>query len=95
MISKIFPDDRGRIDVHADYDGNIYSIYYLCDEQTCTDSIDLFNSQYIDISVPFKRMQCRILLEEQIKNNLQIDTHGRYIIEELRAENRTVYEEGR
>ena len=211
VISKIFPDDMGRIDAHADYDGNIYSIYPLCDEQTrrewytyfdaakpledLTNSIGLFNSQYIDIPVPFKRgdiltaslnplrdnkknifvldcldrddpvsfarhldygddtdmagwgffvnengilygdhiwyydrfvyfngklegkdallhyvnlffydkirlpelltMQCRILLEEQIENNLRIDTHGCYIIEELCAENRSAYEEDR
>lgn len=194
VISKIFPDDMGSIDAHADYDGNIYSIYPHCDKQTRADSIGLFKSQYIDIPVPFKRgdiltaslnplrddqrsifvldcldrddpvtfarhlqgddtdmsgwgffvdengilygdhimsydsfvyyngklerkdallhyvnlfindkiglpelltMQCRILLEEQIENNLRIDTHGCYIIEELRAENRSAKEEDR
>lgn len=70
VISKIFPDDMGRIVAHADYDGNLYSIDTFCDEQThlqwypylkmvdwekFIDSIRLLNSQYIDIPVPFKR----------------------------------------
>ena len=195
VIRKMFLDDMGGIEAHVDYDGNIYSIYSLCDEQTGTDSIGLFDSQYIDVPVPFKRgdiltvspnplgdahesifvldcldrddpasfarhleygddtdmtgwgffvdengilygehimsydrlvyfngklegkdallhyvnlfindkirlpelltMQCRILLEEPIKNNLRIDTHGCYISEEFRVDNRPVYEEGR
>lgn len=195
VISKIFPDDMGRINAYVDYDGNVYSIYSIFDEQSGIDSVDVFYAQYIDIPVPFKRgdiltaspdplgdnkkaifvldcidrdnpvsfarhldhgdatdmagwgffvdengilygdhimsydcfvyfngklegkdallhyvnlfindkiglsglltMQCRILLEEQIENNLRIDTHGGYICEDLRAENRPAYEEAR
>lgn len=55
VISKMFSDDMGKFNIHADYDGNIYSIYSFGEEQSSKDSIGLFNSQYIDIPVPFKR----------------------------------------
>ena len=33
-------------------------------------------------------MQCRIMLDNLLKNNLPINTHGCYIAEKLLAENR-------
>jgi hypothetical protein len=44
-----------------------------------------------EISLPvLLTMQCRLMLELQLENNLHIDTHGCYIPEHLLAENRDI-----
>lgn len=84
VISKIFADDVGRIDAHADYDGNIYSVDAFCDGQTQLqwypylqadkalenyhDSSGLFNLPYLDVPVPFKRGDILISTENPLRD---------------------------
>lgn len=81
VVSKIFPNDRGRIDVYANYDGDLYSIDIFYDAPTrlqwypqlhsaeswaaLMDSRTLFHSQYIDIPAPFQRGDILTIAQNQ------------------------------
>ena len=82
----LYGDHAGQYDNYEYYRGNLdgdnkllhYVSIYIKDEISLPDLL---------------AMQCRILLQHQLENDLRVDIHGRFIPEYLQAENRIANDE--
>lgn len=86
-----FASDTGALygDHTVDYDSFEYYRGMLENSERLLHYVSLFIQKKIDLP-SLLNVQCKIVAEQHLKNDFLIDTHGAYIPEHLRAENRTI-----